>query len=265
MDIFSGTILGVIQGLTEFLPISSSGHLIVAREAFGMGTEQGLAVDAVLQLATILAVLIYFRSDLHRLLRSAVRLVLRRPTEPEARTMLAAIIVGTLPAMILGLLLEDQMETVFRSSRLVAVTLIAGSAVMLLGERFARQDRRLSAKRGLIVGLFQSLALVPGVSRSGATISGGLLVGLRRDRAARFSFLLAFPIIAGSGLLKGVELYTVGDAGVWGWPLFTGFLASFGIGLVSIHFLLRFLRHHSLAVFVVYRLVLAGVIMSGII
>ncbi len=260
MDVLSGLILGVVQGLTEFLPISSSGHLILAREIFGISGEYGLSVDAVLQLATVLAIGIYFWRDLSRLASSTVRLALRRKVDRTDRTMVLAIIIGTVPAAVLGLLLEDYMENVFRSPWLVVGTLVVGALLMLLAETVARQDARLTWKRGLVVGLFQSLALVPGMSRSGSTISGGLFCGLKREDAARFSFLLAFPIIAGSGALKLVDLIAAGAAADLGWALAAGFAAAFMVGMGAIHFLLRYLRRHSLSVFIWYRIALASVV-----
>ncbi|MFA4987884.1 MAG: undecaprenyl-diphosphatase UppP [Candidatus Brocadiia bacterium] len=260
MDLLSGTFLGVVQGLTEFLPISSSGHLILARELFGISGEYGLAVDAVLQLATALAIGIYFRRELARLVVAAIRLIVGRAADAGERTLVIAIVIGTVPAAVLGLLLEDYMETAFRSPWLVIGTLLAGSALMWGAEACARQDSFLTWKKGVVIGLFQSLALVPGISRSGSTISGGLFCGLKRDEAARFGFLLAFPIIAGSGLLKLFELFSEGAVADLGIGLAAGFIASFLVGLAVIHFLLKFLRKHTLTVFIAYRIVLAFVV-----
>ncbi|MEA3249939.1 MAG: undecaprenyl-diphosphatase UppP [Patescibacteria group bacterium] len=265
MDIISGTILGVVQGLTEFLPISSSGHLILAREVLGISGEHGLSVDAVLQLATVLAIGIYFWRDLVRLAVTTAKLVVRKPVEARDRTMVLAIVIGTIPAALLGFLLEDFMETVFRSPLLVVGTLVAGSVLMWGAEAVAKQGSSLTWKKGLIVGLFQSLALMPGMSRSGSTISGGLIVGLKREDAARFSFLLAFPIIAGSGVLKLSELISEGAMAELGGGLVAGFIAAFLVGMAAIHFLLKFLRKHTLAVFVWYRIVLACVVAVALI
>ncbi|MBU0624755.1 undecaprenyl-diphosphatase UppP [Patescibacteria group bacterium] len=259
MDIISSIILGAVQGLTEFLPISSSGHLILARDILRLQTENGLAVDAVLQLATVLAVGIYFYRELIGLVATAGRLLLGRSVTATQRTLLAAIVIGTVPAIFFGLLLEDIMATAFRSALLVVVTLLVGSGLMLFAELLARRRIRqqLTWKRGLIIGLFQCLALVPGISRSGSTISGGLLAGLNRALAAKFSFLLSFPIIAGTGLKKLFDLSTDGTLVDLGPGLIIAFLTAFFIGLAAIHFLLRFLRQHTLLIFIVYRVVLA--------
>lgn len=261
MDTLSAVILGAVQGLTEFLPVSSSGHLILAREALGIQTDNGLAVDAVLQLATVLAVAAYFARDLLRLAAAAVRRVFRRPVAPKDRTLLAAIIVGTVPAVALGLPLEHIMETAFRDPRLVAAALVAGSALFWYAERVARKDAALTARKGAWIGLFQALALVPGVSRSGATISGGLIFGLAREDAARFSFLLSFPVIFGSGMKKLLDLEGAGQLAALGFPLLLGFVTAFVIGIAAIHWLLRFLRGHSLKPFAVYRVVLAAAVL----
>jgi undecaprenyl-diphosphatase len=260
MSLLTAIILGVLQGVTEFLPISSSGHLILAREFFGLVTPHPLAVDAVLQLATILAVALYFRKDLLGIAFSALRMLARKPVEAADRVMVWAIALGTVPVVAAGLLLEDLMETTFRDAALVAVTLILGGAFMLCAERQAKQDKPLTVRKGVGIGLFQMLALVPGVSRSGATISGGLFLGLTREAAARFSFLLAFPAIAGSGLKKLLELG--GDAALpaIAVPLALSFATSFVVGLACIHVLLRYLRSHSLRAFAWYRFALAAAV-----
>ena len=258
MDYTSALILGIVQGITEFLPVSSSGHLILARELFGLNSDFGLAVDAVLQLATILAVAIYFYRDFLALTKSSVRWVLGKTFPRDDRVMITAIVLGTIPVAVFGLLLEDLMETVFRNTSLVMMTLVAGSILFLFAERVATQDKELTVRKGVLIGLFQVLALVPGVSRSGSTISGGLILGMDRIKAAKFSFLLAFPIIFGSGMKKLLDLQEVGALRALGAPLVLSFLTSFVVGLLSIHFLLRFLRQHSLKTFAVYRVVLAA-------
>jgi undecaprenyl-diphosphatase len=264
MNIISGIILGLVQGLTEFLPISSSGHLILAREILGLQTADGLAVDAVLQLATILAVGIYFRRELVGLTLTAGKWLVNRPTSAGQRTLLLAILIGTIPAVIFGLFLENLMDTVFRSVLLVISALIIGSLFMLIAEVCARrrQPDELNWRKGLFIGLFQCLALIPGISRSGSTISGGLFVGLDRSTAARFSFLLSFPIIVGTGLKKLLDLSVGGELSGLGLSLPAAFLSAFFVGLIAIHFLLHFLRSHSLLIFIGYRLFLAAVVLG---
>lgn len=250
LDSWSLGFLGAVQGLTEFLPVSSTGHLILSRTFFNLSTEYGLAIDAVLQLATALAVVVYFWSDLTSLWKR------------ENRTLLSAIVVGTVPAIIAGLLLEDSMATVFRSAELVAYALIAGSVVMLAAEYAPWKVTVPDGwRRGLVVGLFQCLALVPGMSRSGMTIAGGMFSGLTRSDAARFSFLLATPILLGSGLKKLYELYSLGVTDTLGVPIFVGGLAAFVSGILAIHLLLIIVRKTPLTVFVLYRLALAAIVL----
>jgi undecaprenyl-diphosphatase len=265
MSPFDGILLGAVQGITEFLPISSSGHLILMRDILGINTSGGLAFDAVLQLATALAVIVYFRRDIWRLIVATVRIVIGRgATVPKSdKTLILALIVGTVPAVILGLLLEHAMDTLFRSALLVAVALIAGSILFIAAERFSRKRAEAATVRqGFWIGLFQSLALVPGVSRSGATISGGLLLGLTRETAARFGFLLSVPVVLGSGLKKLHDIASSPTTDVAVLPLILGFVTAFAIGLVFISFLLRYLKDHTLYAFVWYRLALAAVVIA---
>lgn len=257
-------ILGAVQGVTEFLPVSSSGHLILMRELLGINTSGGLAFDAVLQLATIVAAFVYFRSDVRRLIQTAWHIVARHADkiDPAERVLLTAIIVGTIPAAIAGLLLEHTMETAFRSAQLVAVTLIAGSAIFIYAERRAKLSHVApNVRDGWIIGLFQALALVPGVSRSGASISGGLLRGLTRESAARFSFLLSLPIITLSGLKKLYDLYRVAGVHADWQAIIIASIVAFCVGLASIHFLLGYLKRRTLMVFVWYRCTVGVIIL----
>ncbi|MBU1348548.1 undecaprenyl-diphosphatase UppP [Patescibacteria group bacterium] len=256
-------LLGAVQGATEFLPVSSSGHLILLRDILGINTASGLAFDAVLQLGTVLAVIVFFRRDIGRLIVAAVRLVTRRGAAvPTAdRNMVLALIVGTIPAVILGLTLEKTMETLFRDALLVAGALVAGSALFVVAERYAsRRDEAPTVGRGWWIGMFQALALVPGISRSGATISGGLLLGLTREAAARFAFLLSIPVIGGSGAKKLLDIATETPSDITWFPLALGFVTAFGVGLVVIRWLLNYLKRKSLMVFVWYRIGLAALV-----
>lgn len=268
MAIVDAILLGVVQGITEFLPISSSGHLILAREVLGISLSGSLAFDAVLHFATALAVVVYFWRDIGRLIEAGVRLVSGREVFGSDKKMLFAIAIATIPAVILGLLLEDFMESVFRNATLVAVALVIGSFIMLAAERaqawVARREGAPSAKRALIIGFFQSLALVPGMSRSGMAISGGLALGMTREQAARFAFLLAVPLLLGAGAKKALEIAGGSAAGQDVFALMLGALAAFTVGLAAIHWLLRFLRNNSLLPFIIYRFALAGVVLIAI-
>lgn len=264
MDIVSAITLGIVQGITEFLPVSSTGHLILARDVFGFSSENGLALDAMLHLATAGAVLVYFWRDFLTLAYNCYRLLARKGVDPETKTLLFALVLGTIPAVCAGLYLEGYMETVFRSSTIVAWTLIAGSLLMLLAEyahahlyKKSTTTTGLTIYKGIAIGFFQVLALIPGMSRSGATISGGLLLGLKREVAAKFAFLLSFPVILGAGLKKFIELESSGAFASEALPLLVGTATAFVVGLGAIHFMITFLRSHTLIPFVVYRMALA--------
>lgn len=263
-DIASFIALGVVQGLTEFLPVSSTGHLILARDLLSLDVSYSLAVDAVLHLATALAVLVYFRRDIAQLTVSFFDLIRGGKTERKDRILIYALLLGTVPAVLAGLLLEGAIEGAFRNPTLVAYALIAGSALFFAAERLAKQNAALSAPKGVAIGFFQALALIPGVSRSGATISGGLLLGLSREEAARFAFLLSFPVILGAGILKLFDLEAAGVLAAEGGPIAASAVAAFASGMGAIHFLLRFLKTHTLDVFIVYRLALAALILISL-
>ncbi|MCX6717784.1 MAG: undecaprenyl-diphosphatase UppP [Candidatus Taylorbacteria bacterium] len=261
MSIFDSIILGTIQGLTEFLPISSSGHLIIARDLFGWHGSSDLSFDAILQLATGIALVVYFRKDIWRLIKTFFAMISKKTVEQKDKIMIWAIIIGTIPAVILGLFLQKYMETIFRSAILVSFVLIIGSVVMYLAEKFSKKDRQLSVWKGIGIGFFQCLSLVPGFSRSGATISGGLLFGLNREDAARFSFLLSIPIILGSGIKQLLSVVKSGTFSNDWLNIFSGSITSFIFGIIAIIFLMKFLKNNSLKVFIWYRVILAVVVL----
>ncbi len=260
--IIHSLILGIVQGLTELLPVSSSGHLILVHEWLGQGSSTGdLTFDALLHFATAAAILLYFWRDIWRLIQAAVVLprvwLGRHSLSPDGEAVLA-LLVGTIPAVLLGLLLEDIMATLFRNPALVAVTLIVGSGIMFLAEKYQGSLTQFVPKtagflRGLGVGMFQSLALIPGMSRSGMAISGGMLLGMSREQAAVFGFLLGVPLLLGAGAKKALEL----GLAEFTMPIFVGTITAFVVALLVIHFLLRFLRSNTLHVFIWYRVLLA--------
>ncbi len=262
MDALQAIVLGLVQGLTEFLPVSSSGHLRIVPAFFGW-EDPGAAFTAIIQLGTMAAVLLYFRHDLWRIAVAWTR-SLRDPQ--ERRTLDARlgwyIILGTIPISILGLAFSDPIENEFRSLELIGAMLIGFGFVMLYAEARSRRDRELdtlTARDGLIIGFAQALALIPGVSRSGATISAGLLLNFDRTAAARYSFLLSVPAVVLSGVF---ELRHVGEGGAPPGPTALATVAAFVSGYASIAFLLRFLVNHSIAWFVGYRLVLGAVVIA---
>jgi undecaprenyl-diphosphatase len=263
MSAFEAIVLGVVQGLTEFLPISSTAHLRIV-PAFAGWEDPGAAFTAVVQLGTMAAVLLYFREDLWRIARAS-RAALR---DREARKSIDArlglyIVLGTIPIAIFGLIFKDQIETGARDLTLIGCALIALGLVLLAAEKVATHRRDLddlTRRDGLIIGLAQAAALVPGVSRSGATITAGLFLGFERTAAARYSFLLSVPAVVLSGLF---ELRHVGDGqGAAALPTAIATLIAFIVGYASIAFLLRYLVHHSTAIFVGYRVLLGVVVLA---
>ena len=265
MSLLESIVLGIVQGLTEFLPISSSAHLRIVPAMLGWGAP-GAAFTAVTQLGTEAAVLIYFRHDLVAIATTWLR-SLRDPglrSRHEAR-MGWYLIVATVPIALLGLAFENQIETGARNLWLIGSVLIGFALVLGYADRrgtHRRELEQISIRDGVIVGLVQSLALVPGVSRSGATISAGLLLGLKRPAAARFAFLLAVPAVIGSGLFELQGILSGEEGG--GDPI--GYVAlatviSFAVGYLAIAWLLRYLASHSLRVFVGYRIGLGALVL----
>jgi undecaprenyl-diphosphatase len=255
-------LLGAVQGLTEFLPISSSGHLILVPWLLGRPAG-GLTFDVALHLGTLVVLLIYFWRDWLHLLGGVVALARGRP-DGRAR-LLGLLIVGTIPAVMVGLVAERIIEEQLRSPYLAAVLLAGVGALFLVAEQWAVQRRALKdvgLADALLIGCAQATALVPGVSRSGITIVAGLWLGLRRDEAARFSFLMATPVIAGAGILR-LRTLTPASMTAEEWALFAaGFAAAAVFGLLAIAWLLAYLRRRSLAVFAYYRLALAALIVG---
>ncbi|HMT04433.1 MAG TPA: undecaprenyl-diphosphate phosphatase [Solirubrobacterales bacterium] len=265
MDLFQSIILGILQGLTEFLPISSSGHILILPALLGW-EDPGAAFTAVIQLGTEAAVLIYFRKDLWQIAKAWLA-SLRRPElrgEINAR-MGWYLIIATIPISILGLGFQDQIETAARNLWIVGAMLIVFGLILGLADRIGTRKREvvdLSFRDGVVIGLAQSLALIPGVSRSGATISAGLFLGLNRRAAARFAFLLAIPAVVLSGfyqlykLISGKETF---DEPMLNIAVAT--VVSFVVGYAVIAWLLRYLSSHSMAIFVWYRVIVgAGVL-----
>ena len=264
MSIFEAIVLGTVQGLTEFLPISSTGHLRIVPAFLGWD-DPGAAFTAVTQLGTMAAVLVFFRHDLGRIARASLR-ALRDPAargDRDARTG-GYIALGTIPIAIFGLAFHKQIETGARDLYLIGGALILLGLVLLAAERVGtreRQEEDIELRDGVAMGLAQALALVPGVSRSGATISAGLFLGLDRAAAARFSFLLSVPAVVLSGLFELRDFTGEGgdDTGVVALAVAT--VLAFAVGYASIAFLLRYLASHSTYVFVAYRVVLGAIVL----
>lgn len=263
MDALQAIVLGVVQGLTEFLPISSTAHLRIV-PAFMGWEDPGAAFTAVTQLGTMAAVLLYFRADLWRIARTWAASLRRPELRPELDARMGWYIgLGTIPIGVFGLLFADQIESGARDLYLIGTTLIVLGLVLLLAETVARRERTIediTRRDGILIGCAQALALVPGVSRSGATITAGLFLGFDRESAARYSFLLSVPAVVVSGLFELRKIGEEGGAGVA--PTILATLLAFVVGYASIAFLLRWLAHHSTAVFVAYRVALGALVLA---
>jgi undecaprenyl-diphosphatase len=266
MNYFDAIILGIVEGLTEFLPISSTGHLTIAEKMLGLEVDDPAVTGftAVIQMGAIAAVILYFARDIWNIVRTWL-LGLVKPEYRGHRDFRMGwyVIVGTIPVGVVGLAFRDVIKNDLRSLWVVAVALLGWSAVMWAAERSARQDRSekgLNLTDALVVGLFQCVSLIPGVSRSGATISAGLFRGLDRVTATRLSFFLSIPALTAAGLY---ELKDVSGSGIGAGQTIVGTAVSFVVAYAAIAWLLRFVAHHSIAWFVPYRVVL-GVVVLGL-
>ena len=264
LDLLKAVVLGTLQGLTEFLPISSSAHLRIYPELFGWG-DPGAAFTAVVQIGTELAVLIYFREDIWRIGSTWVRSLF----QAEYRGHLDArmgwfIIVGSLPIVVLGIALKDVIEQDFRSLWIVGCTLIVFGILLGLADRFGRNEkeiRKLTLRDAVLMGVAQACALVPGVSRSGATLSMGRLLGYERAAATRYAFLLAIPAVVGAGLFELKEIPNGDNSYGWG-PTLVATIVSFVVGYAVIAWLLKWVTTRTYTPFVVYRVILGGAVLA---
>jgi len=264
---FQALLLGTLQGLTEFLPISSSAHLILIPWFFHWNNPlvDSLTFDVALHAGTLLAILWYFRKDWVEMIAGFFRVLVRRRMEKFQEKLVIYIILSTIPAAIAGVLLEKTIESTFRNPGLIVFPLIIVSLLMIFAEKYSQRIHplpKLTLKDSLIIGFAQALALLPGVSRSGITITAGLLRGYEGGAATRFSFLLSTPAIAGATILHLAHLpQQIASE----WPIFTiGFASSGVVGYLAIAFLMRYLRQHTLNVFAGYRLILAAVVIFWI-
>lgn len=274
MDLLAATLLGIVQGITEFLPVSSSGHLILARAFFGWDPGRfGLPFDVACHVGTFVAVLVYFRRDVMAMLLASPRALTdwtgstaAASASPESSAatghLVRLIVVGTLPVVVIGLLFADIIESSVRSPVVVASTLAIGAVGLIVAERLGarrRGDETIGYGEAFAIGVAQASALVPGVSRSGATLTIALLLGLRREAAARFVFLLSLPAVAAAALKETKDLAEVGMTAIPVALFAIGFAVSAIVGYLTIRFFMRYLAHHSLNVFAAYRLALAAV------
>lgn len=267
MDLLTAIVLGLVQGLTEFLPISSSAHISIVGRLMGQ-EDPGAAFTAISQLGTEAAVLLYFWRDIVRIVRAWFASLGGRIPRNDPDALLGWwVIVGTIPIGVLGLFLQDWIEAEFRSLWITATMLLVFAFVILAAERWGRQRRELTEmtwKHGLAFGFWQALALVPGVSRSGGTIAGGLFMGYTREAAARYSFLLAIPAVIASGgfqVAKVIGGDAEGSGTAWG-PILVATVIAFLVGYAVIAWFMRYITTHTFTPFMVYRIVLALVLFA---
>lgn len=255
MTIIQAIILGIIQGATEFIPISSSAHLLLVPWLLEWETTPSLGFDVILHLGTLMAVLIYFWKDWLAMAQSALRWPIKRDGGDPNLKLLGLLILGTIPAAVIGGLFNDFFERVFESPLVASLMLFVTAGLLFVGERLGkglRKPEQMTWLDSLIVGLAQAVAIMPGISRSGATISAGRLRGLGRDDAARFSFLLAVPIILGTGVVHIFDLTETGVSSSELVMMLAGFVAALASGYLVIRWLLAFLRTRSTAIFSIY-------------
>lgn len=262
MGWWEAIVLGIVQGLTEFLPISSSAHQSIVGQLFFGGHDPGAAFTAVSQLGTETAVIVYFAKDIGRIIKNwALSLVGKvHRDDPDAR-MGWLVIVGSVPIIVLALLFETWIDTTLRNLWITVAMLAGFGVVLAIADRLAKNQRdltQLTWPHGIAFGFFQALALIPGVSRSGATIAGGLFLGYKREAATRYAFLLAIPAVFGSGLYKLTDI-AAGPSPDWG-PIILASAIAFVIGILVIHWLLKYVSKHSFMVFVIYRIALAALV-----
>lgn len=260
MDYIAATIYGIIQGLTEFLPVSSSGHLVLMHEFIPLPTNNNLLFDVVLHLGTLVAILWFFRSDISHLITSWLKSFIGKIDTFGKISWL--ILLATIPAALAGWFFQGKIESV-RNPSVVIVMLILVGGLFIIFEKVGRKRDKLANmnwSKALIIGLAQAIALIPGTSRSGITIIAGLGTGLKREEALRFSFLLAVPIIIGANIKKIPEILGAGQNGEEITLLTIGFIFALVSGVLTIKYFLRFAKKHSLFVFAIYRFILAAVV-----
>ena len=261
MNLLAAALLGIVQGLTEFLPVSSSAHLILGRAFFGWDAERsfGLAFDVACHVGTLAAVLLFFRDDIREMIAALPRALTGSPGPAERRIRLIA--VGTLPIVVAGAIYTDAVEATLRTPLVAAIALIVGAGLLLVIERLsarAKGEESLTAAGALAIGAAQAVALVPGVSRSGATIVTGMALGLRREAAARFAFLMSIPAILAAAAKEALELRHI-SLGADAVPLFAvGMVTSAVVGYFTVKYFIKFLVSHRLDVFAWYRVALAA-------
>ena len=255
MDVFYAIILGIVQGLTEFLPISSTAHLLITEHLFGLSPKTyGVGFNASIQLGTTFAVIWFFRKDLWG--------IVSRWKDPKERNLFWMLVIATIPALAVGYLVKDNIDSI-TTLPVIFATFVIGGIIFLITERVAKVRKtadQATRKDALIIGLCQILALIPGTSRSGSTIVPAMLLGLQRAEAARFSFLLSIPVIAAAGFYETLHVAKTGVGGRLD-LIAIGGVTAFVVGYFSIKYLIRYLAHHKLNIFAYYRFIVAALIL----
>lgn len=262
MDLLQAFSLGVLQGITEFLPISSSGHLVIGEWFFNLGVADLKSFDVALHIGSLLAIFVYFRKDILELLRAFFRMFTGK-FDGEYAKLILFIVVGTLPAVFAGLLLEEKIDEIFRNIYAIGISMIVVGFIFIIGEwahkKLPNSSTSMTVQKALIIGVAQAIALIPGVSRSGSTIVAGLFQGIKRESAARFSFLLGMPAILGAGMLTAIK--SSGEMSLGFDLMFFGAFISFIFSLLSVWFLMKFLKKHTLLVFAIYLIVVGSFVL----
>ena len=258
MTVFQAFILGIVQGITEFLPISSSGHLVLTPYLldWNIPEEQVFVFDVLVQIGTLVAVILYFRRELWSIL-SVTMVSVGKPDafQKQEVKLGVSLIIATIPAIVVGFALKNIVERTFSNPQFTVVSLVFTAILLIIAEQMGKRSKKvedIGVIEALVIGIFQAAALFPGVSRSGATITGGMLSDLDRPAAARFSFLMSVPVMLGAGGLAAVDLINTPNLGTFILPLLVGFITAGIVGYLSIHWLLRFLTDHPLYYFSIY-------------
>jgi len=259
MDLFQALVLGIVQGITEWLPVSSTGHLVIFQKLLGVSSSENLVFDLVVHLGTLLAVIAYFRNELGRIVMSVLAYRSRKSPEDALRRMLALmLIIGTIPAALAGVAFKDQIEQAF-DIRLVGFALIVNALILFIAYAKGSSGQRKSARfiDAIVIGVFQAISILPGISRSGSTIGAGMLRGLERETAAVFAFLLSVPTLIGA---FGFGIVTLDKFDATFATAAVGFVVAFAVGMVSIRYLLKAVKSGKLWVFSAYCLVVGALV-----
>ncbi|MBN1495066.1 undecaprenyl-diphosphatase UppP [Candidatus Peregrinibacteria bacterium] len=268
MGIFEALFLGLLQGVTEFLPVSSSGHLVITENYLNLDVENLKIFDVMLHLGSLSAIIIYFWKDFIGLIKgflAFLRLYKTNPQIKEYQQLIGYLIIATIPAVAVALLFGDGIDYLFRNVWYVGIFMIIVGEIFILAEKALKKyktKKEIGFKDSIIIGCAQAAALIPGVSRSGSTISAGLFLGIPREKAARFSFLMAIPAILGAGIFMGIKNLTASDFALGAAPMITGFAASLVASFGAVYFLMRFLKKHTLRPFAYYLFALGGLIIA---